>query len=213
MAKLAPYFQLLTQLRDELAANLTRMGVAAAPSESLQSLVPKVLLIAQGDTSQEVFLASCQSVFDVSYGFFSTGETASFAGMCAISAFCRVASLRVEITGTGLSGLTVSAPGWTITAGDENITLTRAAASRFEAQDALDRISFSGDGATNVTASIQVSAVTESGQVIAASGAAALYYKYGATWEVLETFSYTWAMLEAQNMTWAGLEVMGKPSA
>lgn len=212
MNKLTPYFQLLTQLRSDLVANLVKMGVDAAEAETLQELIPKVLLIAQGDTSQEVFSASCQEAFDVSYGFFSTGETASFAGMCSIVAFCRVGSLKVEISGTGLSGLTIIAPGWTVVSGD-TIILTQAVSSRFAAQDALDDISFEGDGEANVEASIQISAVTESGQVIPADGAAALYFKYGATWELLEAVGYTWEDLESGALTWAGLETMGKPTA
>ena len=211
MDNLTPYFQLLSRLRDDLAANLAKMGVGTAAAETLQELVPKVLLIIQGDTSQEVFIASCQETFDVSYGFFSTGETASFAGMCGITAFCRAASLKVEISGTGLGGLAVTAPGWSVTAGD-TITLTRAVTARFAAQDALDAISFTGDGQTNVEAIIQVSAVMESGQTIPAAGAAGLYYKYGATWGLVEAVGYTWNALEAQNLTWAGLEVMGKPA-
>lgn len=210
MNKLTPYFQLLTQLRSDLAANLVKMGVDAAEAETLQELIPKVLLIAQGDTSQEVFSASCQEAFDVSYGFFSTGETASFAGMCSIVAFCRVGSLKVEISGTGLAGLTITAPGWTVTSGT-TIVLTRTVSSRFAAQDALDSISFEGDGQTNVEVSIQISAITESGQVISADGAAAMYFKYGATWDLLEAAGYTWKGLEDDALTWAGLESMGKP--
>lgn len=41
MDNLTPYFQLLSQLRDDLAANLAKMGVGAAATETLQELVPK----------------------------------------------------------------------------------------------------------------------------------------------------------------------------
>ncbi len=211
MNNLTPYFQLLSSLRDDLAGNLVKMGVAAGTEESLQTLIPKVLLIAQGDTSQEVFAAACKSAFDVSYGYFSAGETASFAGMCVITMFCRVASLKVEVSGTGLSGLTVIAPGWIVESG-AGITLTRAVVSRFDAQDALNGISFTGDGNTIVEASIRVSAVMEGGASIPAAGTATLCYKYGATWQLLEVLGCTWSSLETQNMTWAGLETMGKPA-
>lgn len=208
---LTPYVSLLCQLREDLAGNLVRMGVSASVDEPLQTLIPKVLRIAQGDTSQQVFLAALEPEFDVSYGFFGPGEVAEFAGMCTISALCRIKALRVEITGTDASTLTVEASGWTVQKGT-GVTATYQPAgglSRFEAQDALDRISIHGDGETSVSATIRVYAVGEAGLPIAASGSTSLEYKYGATWDVLEALGYTWGGLEGK--TWDEVEHIGKP--
>lgn len=57
MAKIATIAQYLTELerqRDNLAANLVTMGVSAAASEKLNTLVPKVLQIPQSGGTQPV---------------------------------------------------------------------------------------------------------------------------------------------------------------
>ncbi|MFR4200798.1 MAG: hypothetical protein ACLT09_06895 [Flavonifractor plautii] len=95
-AALSRCSEVLETLRQALAENLVTMGVEAAATGSLEVLVPKVLRIPQGDISAEVFLASVLPAFDVSHGFFSTGETASFDGMCTISAVCKATALRPD---------------------------------------------------------------------------------------------------------------------
>ena len=208
---LTPYVSLLCQLREDLAGNLVRMGVSASVDEPLQTLIPKVLRIAQGDTSQQVFLAALTPEFDVSYGFFGPGEVAEFAGMCSISALCRIRALRMEITGDGAATLTVEAAGWSVQTGTGVTAVYQPAGglSRFEAQDALDGIRIHGDGETPVSATIRVYAVGEEGLTIAAAGSTALVYKYGATWDVLEALGYTWGGLEGK--TWDEIEHIGKP--
>ena len=211
MTNLTLYVSLLCQLREDLAGNLVRMGVSASVDEPLQTLIPKVLRIAQGDTSQQVFLAALAPEFDVSYGFFGPGEVAEFAGMCSISALCRTRALRMEITGDGAATLTVEAAGWSVQTGTGVTAVYQPAGglSRFEAQDALDGIRIHGDGETPVSATIRVYAVGEEGLTIAAAGSTALVYKYGATWDVLEALGYTWGGLEGK--TWDEIEHIGKP--
>lgn len=51
MATIAQYLTTLDTWRDQLAANLTTMGVTASASEKLNTLVPKVLQIPQTGTS------------------------------------------------------------------------------------------------------------------------------------------------------------------
>lgn len=208
---LTPYVSLLCQLREDLAGNLVRMGVSASVDEPLQTLIPKVLRIAQGDTSQQVFLAALTPEFDVSYGFFGPGEVAEFAGMCSISALCRIRALRVEITGDGAATLAVEAAGWSVQTGTGVTAVYQPAGglSRFDAQDALDRIRIHGDGETSVSGTIRVYAVGEEGLTIAAAGSTSLVYKYGATWDVLEALGYTWAGLDGK--TWDEIEHIGKP--
>lgn len=211
MTNLTPYISLLCQLREDLAGNLTRMGVSASADEPLQTLIPKVLRIAQGDISQQVFLAALEPEFDVSYGFFGAGEVAEFAGMCTVSALCRIKALRMEISGTDASTLTVEASGWTVQKGAGVTAVYQPAGglSRFDAQDALVGIRIQGDGETSVSATIRVYAVGEDGLTIAASGSTALVYKYGATWDVLEALGYTWGGLDGK--TWDEIEHIGKP--
>lgn len=208
---LTPYVSLLCRLREELAENLARMGVSAAADEPLQTLVPKVLRIAQGDTSLQVFRAALTPEFDVSYGFFGVGEVAEFAGMCSITALCRIRALRVEITGEGAATLTVEAPGWTVqkNGGVTAVYQPAGGMSRFDGQNALDSIRIHGNGETSVTATIRVSAVGEEGLTLSATGSTALVFKYGATWDVLEAMGYTWGGLDGK--TWYEIEHIGKP--
>lgn len=208
---LTPYLSLLESLRDDLAANLTKMGVSASDTETLQTLVPKVLQIAQGNISQEVFVAQMHA-FSVSYGYFSTGEICHFTGICQIQYYNKISFLTVTISGTGLSALTVTAPNWTVTSSESAITMIMATGTRFDAQAALDAIMVEGDDATDVLATITVTATMESGTQISADSATELIFSYGMTWKVLEDIGYTWAALEAENLTWTMLEEMGKPS-
>ena len=212
--------KVLETLRQALAANLVTMGVEAAATESLEVLVPKVLRIPQGDISAEVFLASVLPAFDVSHGFFSTGETASFDGMCTISAVCKATALRLTITGVGATTLTLTGTGWTVetAAGEEpeadTLTATYAPAGgvfRVDGQAALDGVEITGDGETAVTASIRVSAVGASGTVLPATGATELQIKYKATWSTIEAGSPTWGDLEGR--TWDQMEQISKPGA
>ena len=208
MSTLTAYFQLLMQLRDNLAANLRYMGVDAADDEALQTLIPKVLQIAQGDTSQEVFLAELASEFDISYGFFAAGEVASLEGMCTISAMCRVSALRVTVSGSQVNTLTAVAPGWTISQGESLVLEYPGVTSRREAEQALEVIRFEGDGQTSVTGIVQVYAVGESGQLLPASGQAALRYEYGLSWSILESLGCTWGQIGS--MSWTQLEQTSK---
>ena len=210
---LTPYISLLCGLREDLAENLARMGVSATADESLQTLIPKVLRIAQGDTSLQVFQAALTPEFDVSYGFFGPGEVAEFTGMCSITALCRIRALRVEITGEGAATLTVEAPGWTVQTGTGVTAVYQPAGgmTRFDGQDALDGIRIHGDGETSVTATVRVSAVGEEGLTLSATGSTALVFKYGATWDVLEAMGYTWGGLDGK--TWYEIEHIGKPGA
>lgn len=209
MSALAPYVQLLTQLRADLAADLRYMGVDAADTETLQTLIPKVLQIAQGDTSQEVFQAELADSFNVSYGFFAAGEVASLAGMCTISAMCRVSALRVTVSGSQVNALTVAAPGWTVSRGDDLVLEYPGVTSRRAAEQALAAVRFEGDGQTPVAGVVQLCAVGESGQLLPASGRPVLRYEYGLSWSILESIGYTWGQLG--DKSWAQLERTSKP--
>lgn len=211
MDNLTAYLELLVSLRGDLAAHLNYMGVEASADEPLKTLVPKILQIPQGDPSKEVFSAQ-MSAFDVAYDFFSTGETASLDGICSITLYNLVTALTVSITGSGLSALTVSASGWTVTRTSSSITLTRQVSCKADAEAALRTVRFSGDDATEINANISVKATFRSGATAAASGSTALKYSYQTTWDILQNaFGYTWRQLEADSITWRKLEALGKP--
>lgn len=212
LGTLARCGEVLEGLRQTLAANLVLMGVEASAAESLEVLVPKVLRIPQGDTSAEVFLASAKAAFDVSYGFFAAGEVASFDGMCTISAICRAASLRLAIAGAGAGTLSLTGAGWETETGADTLTAVYAPAcgvTRLDGQAALDRVEIAGDGSTAVTAAIQVSAVTESGAVLPATGTTELRFQYKATWSTIEAGKPAWRDLDGK--TWEQMERISKP--
>lgn len=137
-------------------------------------------------------------------------EEASFNGICTIKSFYLIDELRFRITGTGLSSLNITSTGWTRTDSDEEILLVATGLNRMQAKQQLNAIVISFDNETAVDASIQVSALTTTGEVIEATGSTLLVFKPGTTWEMVEAANLTWAQLEAQQFTWAGLENHGK---
>lgn len=212
MSRVTPYLELLAELRGELAENLAYMGVEASDSETLQTLVPKVLQILQGDPAQELFTAEMLAL-SPSYGFYSTGETAALAGVCKITLCNRVASASVTVSGSGVSALTVTAPGWSIARTASAVTLTRAVSCRAELERALDAVTLAGDDSTEVLAQITVGVTFQSGESAAASGSAELKFSYQTNWKLFEElYGYTWAELEAAGITWSDLETLGKPA-
>lgn len=213
MDNLTPYLELLTGLRGELAAHLRYMGVEASADEPLKTLVPKVLQIPQGDPNEELFAAQ-MTAFDVDYGFFSTGESASLDGICRITLFSRVTALVLTIAGSGVGALTVSADGWSAARSGTAITLTRQVTCRADAEKALTAVRISGDDATEVSAVITLTARFASGATANATGSTALKYSYLTTWDILESaFGYTWKGLEDDDITWRTLEALGKPTS
>ena len=211
MSSLTPYLELLVQLREELAENLSYMGVEAEKSEPLKTLVPKVLQICQGDPSQELWSAQMQAL-SPSYGFYSTGETVSLAGVCRITLCNRVAAARVSIRGSGVSALAVTAAGWSVSRSAGAIELTRAVSCKAELEEALDRISIAGDDSTEVQAQITAGVTFRSGAAAAAGGSTTLRYSYATTWRLLEeVYGYTRRGLENAGLSWSRLQTLGKP--
>ena len=81
--------------------------------------------------------------------------------------------------------------------------------TRLDGQAALDRVEIAGDGSTAVTAAIQVSAVTESGAVLPATGTTELRFQYKATWSTIEAGKPAWRDLDGK--TWEQMERISKP--
>lgn len=73
---IANYLTALNQQRDQLARNLTTMGVAASETEKLNTLVPKVLQIPQTKQDITLFKASINTLHDYGekvYTFYNDG--------------------------------------------------------------------------------------------------------------------------------------------
>ena len=200
-------------VKSALVYYLVEMGVPASADEELEDLVEKVRLIPQGDTTEEMFVGMISGEYQPSYGFFSTGETASLQNKCSIEIQNKAASLRVRVSGEGADTLVVTAPGWTQTTGENQIVLQYdGPPSRFDSMDALNVITFEGDGTTSVTATITFEAVMESGAVLSADGGLYMWWYYGQTWETLEGHGVvTWGDMEDLIPTWSVLKTLGKP--
>lgn len=200
----------LMGLRWDLADNLTIMGVPSTHEETLEQLVPKVLLILQGNLEVPCFYASLAQ-FDVSLGYFGMNEEASFAGICSVRSYYLIQELQVIISGTGISSLTITAPGWTqTTQEDGSILLSMQGSNRAEATYGLNAIVIAFDNETLVDAAIKVQTITTEGELIEAEGSTLLVFRPGTTWEMVESAELTWNTLESGNMTWAELESHGK---
>lgn len=201
---------LLRRLRGDLADELTALGVPSRREETLEVLVPRVLLALEG--TGEGFTAALKAAWDVSYGFFSAGETASFAGMAAISQAVRITALTVAVTGEGVSALSAAGAGWSVSRAGGILTAQYRPGGVIlpsSLQAALARLSLTGDEATPVTASVTLSGLGASGAAYPAAGAASLICAYAATWRLLDLVYPTWADLEGR--TWDAVERFSKP--
>lgn len=199
---------LLEQLRQDLAHNIAALGVPASATETLEVLVPKVLLALSGT---EGFTASILPEWDVSYGVFSTGETVSMEGMVTVASASRIVSLAITVSGTGVSTLTPAGAGWDWTKAGNTLTGTFASGGVLTAQaidTALGRVSFAGDGATAVSAAVTVAAQGASGAAYQVPGTAEFVYAYTMSWELLQTFYPTWAAMDGK--TWDQLTTFTK---
>lgn len=109
---IAERLALLRRLRNDLADELTALGLPSRREETLEALVPRVLLALEG--TGEGFAAALKDVWDVPGGFFSAGESASLAGMADISRAVRVTALTVTAAGEGAGALTAAGAGWSV---------------------------------------------------------------------------------------------------
>ncbi len=201
---------LLRRLRSDLAENLTAVGVTALETETLETLVPKVLRALEG--TGEGFTAALKGAWDVSYGYFSTGETVSFAGMATVTKAVRITALVLTVTGEGVPALSAAGSGWTVGKSGNTLTARYRPGGVIPAaaiSAALERFSLSGDGATPVTASAALSGLGASGAAYSAAGTAAFSYAYGMTWRLMALVFPAWTDLEGQ--TWRAVENFSKP--
>lgn len=129
---LTAYLELLESLRDDLAANLSGLGVTASASETLQTLIPKVLSIPQGNPYVAYFKATrkVSHITNGAYQEFLFGQNVSFANIFQFAGYYMLSSCKVTLTGSGITAMIITAPGWTINkASDKSATLTANTAS------------------------------------------------------------------------------------
>ncbi len=207
---IAERLALLRRLRNDLADELTALGLPSRREETLEALVPRVLLALEG--TGEGFAAALKDVWDVPGGFFSAGESASLAGMADISRAVRVTALTVTAAGEGAGALTAAGAGWSVSRTGGALTARYSPGGVIlpaSLQAALARLALTGDGVTPVTASVTLSGLGASGAVYPAAGAASLICAYAATWRLLDLIRPTWADLEGR--TWDAVERLSKP--
>ena len=211
MANLTPYFALLTQLRADLAGNLARMGVPATAEEPLQTLVPKVLQILQGDVDADVWSAVQIADFAPSMGFFDRNETVALSGMAAVAKANRVTQLRLDVTGDNAQAATVAGQGWTRSdiTGGVRYAKSVSGLTRFDLQAELDALTLRGDGATSMQLTLSVGAVCAGGSVFASTGTTAVVIS-AVTAGALSDAGLTWAQMEAICPTWEKFDSLTK---
>lgn len=212
MSKIAEYLQALDNLRDQLADNLSKMGVTASQDETLQTLVPKVLGIQQGDMRHEYCDVTLLD-FPCTYGFYSYDETATMIGLLDVNGFYMIRSAEFLISGNGLSALQITAPNWTITQSDTEISLRCSVLSKTSNQflDLVDVIQIKLKESIDLTATVTMIIVgDETGEIVGAAGSAELRFQNN-SWAAIEAFGYTWGDIEANNYTWEDIETLGKP--
>lgn len=213
MSTIAEYLRVLDSLRDQMADNLQKMGVTASQNETLQTLVPKILGIQQGNLEHEYCKVRMLN-FPASYGFYTFEETALLAGAVEVTGFYMIRSAEILLSAnSGLTRLLVTAPNWEITRSDTEIRLKLDAVGKTKGQftDLLDLIKLQISGTDPLVITVTMAVVgDETGDVIGAAGSAQLRWQNG-SWGAFEAHNYTWDAIEKAAYTWDDLERIGKP--
>lgn len=211
MDNLTAYFELLADLRGDLARNLALMGVPTSAAEPLQTLVPKVLSILQGDVDANVWSAVQIADFAPSLGFFDKTETVPLAGMVTVEKANRVTQLRLDITGTNATAAAVIGVGWTRSAITDGVRYTKAVTglTRFGLQSELDALALRGDGSASMQLTLSVVAVCTGGSVLSSAGTTSIVIS-AVTAGALSAAGLTWAQIESICPTWEKFENLKK---
>ncbi len=195
---------------EALADNLTALGIASSAKEGADALLEKMLHILEHP--EETFAAALAAEWDVSYGFFSAGETVRLGEVVTVSAAVRVTELRFTVTGEGVPTLTGTGEGWRFQLAGNTLTASFAPGGVLPMpaiRTALEAIALAGDGETHTVAGVTLSAVTASGAVLPATGTAGFTYAYSMTWALLPALYPDWRALDGK--TWAQVEKFTKP--
>ena len=203
----AQYLTHLTNLRDQLAHNLARCGVAADASETLTTLIPKVLDISSGNPYLGYFVANFTSKeFETTYGVLLYNTPARFKGMMSIEGYFKMSSFTLTLAGSGLTALQITAPGATVTkTSDAAATLvyaTPSSVTRHNLQDMLDAVIFQSNAPAQFT--ITASSVEQdTGDIKTVTGSKSLKIQKNC-WGVVQDKYVNWATME--KMIWDQIE-------
>lgn len=214
----------LDELRKKLATYLSRMGVTATTDETLKQLVPKVLMISQGNPFTSYFNGEFTKavVNDGKYSTYLYDTELTLENVIDIIGYFRMTSCTLTLTGRNLNNLNIQADGWTVTtnAGGTQTTISRTTDginSGGLITTMLTDIIFSAtkpnitdDEMPDIHAELAFSAVEEvSGETKTATlyNNKATYFTISHnSWERIEDTYNTWADVENNNLTWTQFE-------
>lgn len=206
----------LGRLRNDLAENLSAMGVEASRTETLSSLVPKVLDIIIGDQTVPLFdftllKDEIKSVIAPT-DYVESAEVLSFGG-CANVARCNlITQIDVVFTSQEPIILRVAGDGWSSVAGSSSkeaaarYTMTRATAARANA--ALNFLSFTIEGSGPVSISVKGYYGQQVFNALGERQSVKVIVSNTNSWMVLESVCPTWNDLEGR--TWEQIEAIRK---
>jgi len=206
----------LGRLRDQLAENLSAMGVEASSSETLRSLVPKVLEILIGDQTVPLFDFTLlkdeikSSIAPTDYA--ESTEVLSFGG-CASVARCNLIT-QIDLVFTAQEPITlrVAGEGWSSVAGSSEkeaiarYALTRATAAK--ANVALNALSFTIEGSGPVNIVVKGCYGQQTFTALGERKLVKVIVSDTNSWMVLEKACPTWETLEGK--TWEQIEALRK---
>jgi len=206
----------LGRLRDNLAENLSVMGVEASRTETLGSLVPKVLEILIGDQTVPLFDFTLlkdeikSSIAPTDYA--ESTEVLSFGG-CASVARCNLIT-QIDLVFTAQEPITlrVAGEGWSSVAGSSGneaiarYSMTRATAAKANA--ALSALSFTIEGSGPVNIVVKGYYGQQIFTALGERQKVKAVVSDTNSWMVLEKACPTWNDLEGR--TWEQIEALRK---
>lgn len=221
----------LDELRKKLATYLSRMGVTTTQEETLKVLIPKVLMISQGNPFTSYFDAEFtqEAVKDGKYSTYLYNTEVTLDNVIDVIGYFKMSSCTLTLTGSNLDKLNIQANGWTVTTNDTGTvtTLTRdtnGISSGGLMTTMITDIIFSAtkpnvanDEIPDIYATLAFQATEEvSGEVRSATlyNNNATYLKISLnSWERFEDTYNSWQQIEDNEFTWEQLENLTVPVA
>lgn len=206
----------LNKLRKDLANYINRMGVTASETETLKELVPKVLLITQGNPFTGYFDGRFTKtpIMDDQYSTFLYGSKVTLNGCVDIIGYFKMSSCTLTLTGTNLNALTITAaPEWTINVNTEGTTATLTRQTSDVSSGGLmtillNDIKFSA--ISDVTCTCTFTAIEDGTNAVKTATGSTSFKISKNSWERIEDLYTTWNILSGENesdgYTWNEVE-------
>lgn len=211
---------------DDLLEELIAMGIELDRTNppSSDEMMPKVLQILE--TSNEGYTGTVSDNYKPDFGFYGPGETVSANIASNTTSAIRVKQITIQVKGVGANTLVVHGNSWTVAerSGNDEDGSQRYIRVKYippaggvmtlpMLKNAVDELSFEGNGSTPVNAALTVSATLHSGQVINATGSAPFQIVYDSTWKLTSMMYPTFGAAANSGKTWAQLNVFDKELA